>query len=160
MREIPYQREKAVEYARAWALGRNRAYLDFTDLGGDCTNFVSQCIFQGIGVMNYSPVNGWYYIDGYHKAPSWTAVMHLRSFLLNNAFVGPFATVTTREQILPGDIIQLRNVGGEYYHSMVVLENNGEDIHIAAHTYDAYMRPLSSYYFQEASYLRILGGKE
>ena len=41
MREIPYNRTAAVNYARKWALGRNPAYYDFEEIGGDCTNFAS-----------------------------------------------------------------------------------------------------------------------
>ena len=47
MQEIPYNREVAVAYARRWALGRNIAYYDFENIGGDCTNFASQCIYAG-----------------------------------------------------------------------------------------------------------------
>lgn len=39
---------RAVAYADAWALGRNRTlYPDFHTLGGDCANFVSQCLQAG-----------------------------------------------------------------------------------------------------------------
>ena len=34
-----YDREKAVAYAHKWAYGRNPAYGDFSEMGGDCTNF-------------------------------------------------------------------------------------------------------------------------
>ena len=43
---------------RRWALLRNPAYLDFHGLGGDCTTFVSQCLYAGAGVMNRTPVYG------------------------------------------------------------------------------------------------------
>ena len=43
--EIPYDRKAAVEYADYWAYRRNPKYYAFDDIGGDCTNFVSQCIF-------------------------------------------------------------------------------------------------------------------
>ena len=39
-----YNREAAVSYARRWALGRNPAYMDYELWGGDCTNFISQCL--------------------------------------------------------------------------------------------------------------------
>ena len=48
-----YNRKKAVEYALKWALDRNPRYLDYDDLGGDCTNFISQCLYAGIEEMNY-----------------------------------------------------------------------------------------------------------
>ena len=51
---IPYNREKAIEYANTWAYGRNPAYYDYSNLGGDCTNFISQCLYAGGGIMNYA----------------------------------------------------------------------------------------------------------
>ena len=52
---MEYNRANAVAYAKKWAYGRNPKYYDFSDLGGDCTNFASQCIYAGSGVMNYTP---------------------------------------------------------------------------------------------------------
>ena len=69
-----YRRLRAVLYARRWALGRNPAYYDYSDLGGDCTNFVSQCVYAGCGVMNYTPDFGWYYRTPEDRAPAWTSV--------------------------------------------------------------------------------------
>lgn len=60
---MEYNRANAVAYAKKWAYGRNPKYYDFSDLGGDCTNFASQCIYAGSGVMNYTPTYGWYYIS-------------------------------------------------------------------------------------------------
>ena len=44
MKVIEYDRNKAIRYAKKWAYSRNKKYLDFENIGGDCTNFVSQCI--------------------------------------------------------------------------------------------------------------------
>ena len=55
---INYNRQKAVAYARRWALGRNPEFYDYNEIGGDCTNFVSQCVYAGIGIMNYNTDNG------------------------------------------------------------------------------------------------------
>ena len=38
-----YNRQKAIDYARKWALDRNPIYHDYEKYGGDCTNFISQC---------------------------------------------------------------------------------------------------------------------
>lgn len=54
MRTIEYDRNKAKAYAKKWAYLRNPQYYDYTYLGGDCTNFISQCIFQGAPHMSYS----------------------------------------------------------------------------------------------------------
>ncbi|MBR4879641.1 MAG: amidase domain-containing protein, partial [Clostridia bacterium] len=60
MPTIPYNRLAAVRYARKWALSRNPMYYNFDETGGDCTNFASQCIYAGAGVMNFGPLYGWY----------------------------------------------------------------------------------------------------
>ena len=41
---LPYDRAAAVRYAHIWAYGRNPRYYDYESIGGDCTNFASQCI--------------------------------------------------------------------------------------------------------------------
>lgn len=43
-----FEPQRAVAYADAFALGRNRSrYPDLHTLGGDCANFVSQCLYAG-----------------------------------------------------------------------------------------------------------------
>ena len=84
LRTFEYNREAAVAYAREWALSRNPAYYDYSELGGDCTNFASQCIYAGAGVMNYTPVFGWYYISSAERTASWTGVEFLYNFLTQN----------------------------------------------------------------------------
>ena len=51
----PYDRQAAVDYAHRWAYHRNPNFYNFDELGGDCTNFASQCLYAGTGVMNYTP---------------------------------------------------------------------------------------------------------
>ena len=156
MREIAYNREKAVAYARRWALSRNPAYYNFEEIGGDCTNFASQCIYAGAGIMNYTPTFGWYYNSASDRTASWTGVEFLYDFLINNASVGPFAREVSQNEIQPGDIVQLGTLSGRFYHSPVIIETEPE-ILIAAHTYDALDRPLSSYSYQKARFLHIEG---
>lgn len=43
----PYDRLEAVIYAHRWAYGRNPAFYDYEEIGGDCTNYASQCIYAG-----------------------------------------------------------------------------------------------------------------
>ncbi|MGN0602084.1 MAG: amidase domain-containing protein [Oscillospiraceae bacterium] len=159
MREFEYDRKKATDYAKEWALKRNRRYLDFENIGGDCTNFASQCIYAGCGVMNYIKTFGWYYNSPEDRAPAWTGVQHLYNFLINNKGVGPYAEETDLDYAEPGDIIQLGNTQGEFYHSPVVVEVRNGRIYVAAHTFDAYMRPLSSYIYDGVRVLHIIGAR-
>ena len=77
----PYNRQAAVAYAHRWAFRRNPRFYDYENLGGDCTNFASQCIYAGTGIMNFTPVFGWFYISPNEKSPSWTGVPYLFDFL-------------------------------------------------------------------------------
>ncbi len=63
MVEYALDLENAVRYAGKWAYGRNPAFYDFDGLGGDCTNFISQCILAAGAPMNYTKDTGWYYVS-------------------------------------------------------------------------------------------------
>ena len=160
MQEIPYQRNKAVEYAIYWAEKRNPKYFDFENYGGDCTNFISQCIFAGTGTMNYTRTYGWYYNSSYDRAPAWTGVQFLYNFLTKNKSIGPYATHTDISSVELGDVIQL---GGtkNYYHSLMVTQILGapsvDTVLVSTHTYDANLRPLNTYIFEEYRCLHIEG---
>lgn len=156
MREKIYNRYAAVAYARQWALSRNPVFYDFHGIGGDCTNFVSQCIYAGAGIMNYTPVFGWYFISLSDRAPAWSGVEYLYDFLTTNNSVGPYAREVTEDEIQPGDVIQLRRADGDFYHTLIVTETVPE-ILVCAHTNDALDRPLSSYNYYTARFLHIDG---
>ena len=156
MREIPYDRGAAVDYARRWALSRNPAFYDFSDIGGDCTNFVSQCIYAGAGVMNYTKDTGWYYISSSDRTPSWTGVEYLYDFLINNNSVGPYAIEVPQNEADIGDVIQLGRADGDFYHSLLIVSTYPM-ILVASHSYDALDRPLYSYNYYAARFLHIEG---
>lgn len=155
----PYNRERAVEYARRWALSRNPLFTDFSGLGGNCTNFVSQCVYAGCCKMNYTPTFGWYYVSADDRSPSWTGVEFFYDFFTTNEGEGPFADVIRRRQLSPGDVIQLADASGDFYHSLIVSAINGAEILVCSHSVDSLDRPLSSYNYASARYLRILGAR-
>jgi len=111
-------------------------------------------------VMNYTPVFGWYYRSSNDRTPSWSGVEYLFNFLTTNKEAGPYAEQTDAASVEIGDIIQLGNADNHFYHSPVVVKVTEQDIFIAAHTYDAYMRPLSSYLYSAVRYLHIAGVRQ
>ncbi len=161
--ETGYNRFRAVSYALRWAFARNPRFYDFEDIGGDCTNFVSQCLYAGGGVMNFSPENGWYYIDTNNRAPSWTSVEFLKDFLLTNQGTAVYGEERELPQLQPGDVIQLRNNAGRLYHSMIVsyifYPGTPENILICSHSYDARNRRLSTYDYASAEGIHIIGAR-
>ncbi len=160
---INYNRRLAVNYANRWAYFRNPEFYDFSDLGGDCTNFVSQCLLAGGAVMNYTPTYGWYYRDSEDRTASWTGVQYFYDFITQNEGVGPYGSETAVSMMRPGDIIQL--ITGEeenYHHTIIVTEIRGfipslNNIIVAAHSYDCDCRPLSSYDIRSARFIHIDG---
>lgn len=157
MPTIDYDRHAAVAYAKRWAFGRNPAFYDFSAIGGDCTNFASQCIYAGAGVMNFLPVTGWFYRSANDRTASWTGVEYLYRFLTQNDGAGPFAEETPLSRLEIGDIVQLERETGDFYHSPVVVGFSRGQILVAAHSYDAWNKPLFSYSFARARGIHILG---
>lgn len=161
MRNVIYDRGKAVEYAKKWALKRNPRFYDFEEIGGDCTNFISQCIYAGAEVMNYTPVMGWFYNSVYNRSPSWTGVQYLYNFLISNTGVGPYASASSIEQLEIGDVIQLGDQDNRFYHSLFITKIDGtptfDTIYVSTHTFDANLRPLNSYFYSTARYIHIRG---
>lgn len=163
MTETGYNRSEAVRYALRWALARNPDYYDFADVGGDCTSFISQCVYAGCDVMNYTPTFGWYYISGNDKSPSWSGVDYFYDFIVNNYSTGPYGEVAPLSQLLPGDIIQLQNRNGRFYHSLILTMiktvNGNRNYYICAHDNDAYQRNLNTYNFAGLRGIKILGAR-
>ena len=155
----PYTRERAVEYARRWALSRNPLFENFSGIGGDCTNFASQCVFAGCCQMNYTPTFGWYYVSSSDRAPSWTGVEFFYDFMTANEEEGPFAAEVRRRQVRPGDLIQLADESGDFYHTLVVSQIAGLQILVCAHSQDSLDRPLSTYNYTTARFLHIEGAR-
>ena len=153
----PYNRENAVAYAKKYAFSQNSLFANFDGICGNCTNFVSQCIYAGSCEMNYKPTFGWYYISLDERSPSWSGVEYFYNFIIENADVGPFGRVATSDELENGDVIQLGRNDEGFYHTLLVVGFDGEDILVAAQTDNAYARPLSTYEYDFARFIKILG---
>ena len=160
----PYNRQRAVNYAEAWALRRNPLFLNFAGRGGDCTNFISQCLLAGSCTMDFTPDFGWYYVSPEDRAPAWTSVDYFYDFITEqpafareNAGIGPFGREVRAREIEIGDFIQLADEAGEYYHTLIITGFEPNDILICAHTDDALNRRLSTYNYASLRFLHIDG---
>ncbi len=152
-----YLRDNAVAYAKKYAFSQNSNFASFAGIGGNCTNFVSQCIYAGSCEMNYTPTFGWYYISLEDRAPAWTGVEFFYNFMTQNAGVGPYGRVAASDELEVGDVIQLGREGEGYYHTLLVVGFDGEDLLVAAQTDNAYARPLSTYTYDFSRFIKILG---
>lgn len=152
-----YLRTRAQEYALTWSGERNPLFYNYTGQGGDCTNFISQCLLAGGCVMNFTPVTGWYYISSSERTASWTGVRYLYEFLTENQGVGPFATEAYPGGLEIGDVIQLGRSEDDYYHTLIVTGFARGTYLVSAHTDDSRNRPLSTYTYNVARFLHIEG---
>ncbi len=152
-----YDRDRATRYAERWALSRNPLFFDYTGRGGNCTNFISQCLYAGSCTMNLTPVYGWYYFSANDRTASWTGVEFLYNFLTGNEGVGPFATEVDEGALEAGDVIQLGREGTGYYHTLLVTGFDSGGYLVSAQSDDYYNRPLSEYDYDFARFLHIEG---
>jgi len=162
--EKAYQRERAVAYAERWALSRNPLFYNFAGSGGDCTNFVSQAILAGSCTMNDTPTYGWYFRSAADRSPSWTSVEYLYDFLtgkpefaMANGGIGPFGREVSAGLARVGDVVQLADEAGDFYHTLLITAVTPDEFLVSAHTNDALNRPLSSYSYARVRYIHIDG---
>ncbi len=158
LREYFLNLEKELDYAQKWALSRNPAYYNFDDIGGDCTNFVSQCLYAGGAVMNPTKDTGWYYYSLHDRAAAWTSVRYFWQFGVNNQSIGFFGREVPVRNARPGDVIQLGT--GYFHHTLFVIDVIRNMPYIAAHTADAYHIPISAYQYDRIRCLHIMGARK
>jgi hypothetical protein len=102
--------------------------------------------------MNFTPTFGWYYVSPTDRAPAWSSVESFYDFMtgvpafaMENDGTGPYGREVGRAEVTPGDVVQLADGEGDFYHTLIVTEVRGGEILIAAHSDDALDRRLSSY---------------
>jgi len=138
-----------------------QSIIILTTYGGDCTSFISQCIYAGSGIMNNTKDTGWYYNNINSRSPSWSGVEFLYNFLTTNKGIGPFGKEVNIEEAEIGDISQINFDGKVFGHSQIIVDklgNNFSDILIATHTYDSLNRALSTYQnVQKIRFIHIEG---
>ena len=153
MPQIQYDRDEAVQYAKRWALSRNPAYAAFDQLGGDSTNFVSQCVF--------TPDMGWFYQSMQQRSAPWSGVPYLYQFLTENNGLGPYGENLPLFQTQPGDVIQLSFDGERFTQSLLVTAVDGQPapdtIHAATHNEDVEDKTLSDYNYKSFRLIHIEG---
>jgi len=141
-----YNRANAINYAEKYALKSNSNYKNFDDNGGDCTNFVSQCINAG----NIPLSNFW----KPYTFP-WIRVNELYSFLTRNKYAIEVSSLSLLDK---GDLIQFfSNSKGFFAHSGIITNTlaNGEILY-SCHSYDKLNFPLSEIYPILYTKLRLL----
>ncbi|MCC3869882.1 amidase domain-containing protein [Terrisporobacter mayombei] len=168
MKFYEYDRIAAVQYARKWALSRNPKFQDYEDWGGNCTNFISQCVNAGGVPMDPYGDNimkQWYWYSDKRRTPSWTAAQPFFEYFTGNnkgntKNFGAYAAESNYDEMELGDIVQLIK-DGKAYHTMIItgILFDGDKVHDyleSQNTYDLLDYPLSLK-VGERRYLKIFG---
>lgn len=88
----PYDRQGALDYADAYAMDRSSDWADYSSVGGNCQNYVSQCLLAGGIPMDTvgGAVWKWYgstpsgSAQAEGRSPSWTGVGSFLRYALDN----------------------------------------------------------------------------
>ncbi|SCP97788.1 amidase domain-containing protein [Anaerobium acetethylicum] len=118
-----YNRNAAQSYAYTYVLSPNSSYVNFESMGGNCTNFTSQCLRAG-GIP-FDEIGGhqWYYYNSTNRAPAWTSANYFRTYYKNNvgssSIKGIKAVTSDFASMRLGDLVQLVS-SGTASHSMFI----------------------------------------
>lgn len=163
-----YDRIGATQYARGWALSRNPKIQDYEEWGGNCTNYISQCVNAGgVPMDSYGDnvMKKWYWYSDKKRTPSWTAAQPFFEYFTRNNNdntnnFGVYAAQSNYEEMELGDVVQLIK-DGKAYHTMIItgIILDGDEVYdylISQNTYDLLDYPLSLK-VGEKRYLKIFG---
>lgn len=131
-----YADSKAIEYARKYYSLRNYSYNHYD---ADCTNFVSQCVKAGgksmtkpadIGQRITKTTKYWYVArtpNGkasyrYDESSSFINVSDFYTYWINHEITAVSYSTKVKLQggAIPGDVVQLKNGDGKWFHSIII----------------------------------------
>ena len=116
----------AINYALQHNNAYNPDYPTYQGLGGDCTNFVSQAIYEGGNASLYIPnplpppspngQSGWYLLNEGQRATDWNDVGGFYDFVTNDGFPteGPEGSDVPINNLMLGDVIEYDLEGDGY----------------------------------------------
>ena len=169
-----YDRQQALSYAEEWIGRRNGEWVDYGGNGGNCQNYVSQCLLAGGIPMDREGERIWkWYGDTPDqgsgpsgRSASWTGVEEFREYAAQNEGFGLAAAVDSPyETGQPGDLIQM-GFPDDWNHVVmiadVVRDESGETVDYLIHSNTSDMRdfPASAYPLPCRSLTRIFGWNE
>ncbi|EHI56426.1 hypothetical protein HMPREF9333_00409 [Johnsonella ignava ATCC 51276] len=150
-----YNHEQAVNYANKWWNGHNPNYSNWDGHGGDCANFVSQCLHAGGKPMNGTDRNSassWFSRtnkrDTSKLSDTWIDAGMFRWYWQDHASsYKDFSRggEETYNYTWPGDAISFVNNNGRAYHTLICngYDKNSKKTYMASHSYASNNRVLN-----------------
>ena len=127
-----FSRQAAYGYALQWWNGRNSHYADFSGSGGDCANFVSECLIAGgYSLHNGTDGNGYGVYPDIDRPATYSngcivycdyLDLHLRNYQNTTVTYVTNINSTVPNDITIGDVVIFGNKSGDKYkHAMIVV---------------------------------------
>ena len=167
-----YDRQAAVAYAKQWVTDRNDEWPDYSMSGGNCQNFVSQCLLAGGIPMDSSGDAVWkWYGDIPNNLPqmagrsaSWSGVDEFLQYAASNTGSGMVAVADAdyySGEI--GDVLILGYDEEKLYHAVIITdvvtdeEGNVVDYLVHSNTANQESFPVSAYGYTYQVLVKICG---
>lgn len=169
-----YDREAAVAYANEWvdddSIIRNDAWGLYDIYGGNCNNFISQCLYAGDIPMDLTGTQWKWYSDdlnnnggAYGRTSSWTGVDDFFTYAQENTGTGLVADTTLNTYAGEiGDVLQY-GTENEWHHSVIITgliyddDGNVIDYLINSNTTDRENYPASAYAYSNLRLIKVIG---
>lgn len=162
-----YDRESATNYAIKYALEPNSKYKYFEYVngnGGDCTNFVSQCLKAGGAPLDYNNIRPWWYELRGSCSICWSVAHALYWYLKinqsTNRNVIKGLEIEARHKLEIGDLVFYENYRNVIFHAAIITSfvevyGNVEPC-ISQHSYNQLNETYEkNYTYKKAHFLKI-----
>lgn len=172
-----YNRDRAIEYAMEWVspteIIRNNRWQIYDDYGGNCTNYISQCINAGgipMDIYGQAGAQWKWYGNSFNgkqtaqgRVASWSGVREFYEYSLYNTGYGMSASVD--ENLYSGqkgDILQY-GISDVWKHSVIITniiednKGNPTDYLINSNSTDRINFPASAYSYFKQRLIKIYG---
>lgn len=165
--KVEYNRKLAISYALKYALEPNKYYKFYkfdNGYGGDCTNFVSQCLRAGGAPMDYNSGRPWWY-DGKGKASvCWAVANSLFWYLKTNQRLNRTGVkgleVENLSETQIGDVVFYENYNNSIFHAAIITsfveESGSRQPRISQHSLNQVNETyIKSYDYKKAHFIKI-----
>ena len=161
-----YDRSRAVAYSSQWTGSRNEEWDDFSGRGGNCQNYVSQCLAAGGIPMDRQCDNRWMWNGAGNYTASWVGVDDFFAYAAGNQ--GSGLAASTDFSYYSGEEGDLICMGSETDWNHIVMisqvvrdeQGNTVDYLINSNTSDVKNFPVGAYPNSYQRLIKIFGWNE
>lgn len=120
---MSYNPSAAVDYSNKYALNYNSSYSNYNSIGGDCANFVSQCLYAG----GLNMTDGWYWKSYDDRSASWSYCPSQVEYLSKNC--GTLDRRPANSKVLKGNpVYYTAAVKNRYSHAAICVGTNSDGV--------------------------------